>query len=283
MQATKKRKLFIILFSLIFFFTFSGKIHAEQVSEIERDAIILESSNYGYKISLPEYVMSSKNTQIIRNDKYNIYINKTKLNDKYGILTFVFRAKDLIESDSLMIEVPNAVPYDNIIDFNEVNWANTKFMKSFSGGTRNNDTVSIIKVEQMAKYSTFQVGFIYKLEDEDKIDFKMNSISNEDFTKLYNSQDSNFTSEEASIVKHNLESVSSINIKSDSENINFISYSELENTREEKAKDSYNQNKTDGEVVKESKYPWLLPSSIIASIVILAIVIYIMRKYVKNK
>ena len=53
--------------------------------------------------------------------------------------------------------------------------------------------------------------------------------------------------------------------------------------KEENAKDSYNQNKTDGEVVKESKYPWLLPSSIIASIVILAIVIYIMRKYVKNK
>ena len=286
MQIRKKLKWIFTLFITMFIFSVPINIaKAEQVPEQERTAEILMADSKGYSVSLPEYVMNSKNTEIIQNDNYKIYVNKTKLNDDYGILTFVFRADKLVENNSMTIEVPQAVPYKGITDFDEVNWANSIFMKSFSGGTRNNDKIGFFNVENMLKYSTFQFGFIYNLKDEDKIDFKLKDISNEEYEKLKNTTEDSYSTTDTEIVKNILDSESSKNISSDSENVNFIPISEEKEKaeKEENAKDSYNQNKTDGEVVKESKYPWLLPSSIIASIVILAIVIYIMRKYVKNK
>lgn len=283
MQINRKRNLFIILFSLLFFLYSPQLVKAEQVPEAEKTAVIIKSKNKGYSVSLPDYVMKSENTEVIKTDNFDIYVNKTKLNDNYGILTFVFRANKLVESSSMMLEVPNALPYEGIINSSEINWANSIFMDSFTGATRNKDRIATFNVKRMLQYSTFQIGFIYKLEDENKIDFKLKEINEDEYTKLSESTEDEYSEETQKYIKSITESVQSTNIKSDSEKVKFTPLSEAKDKEENGDKDSYNQNKTEGEVVKESKYPWLVPGAIIGSILILLIVIYLARRYVENR
>ena len=227
--------------------------------------------------------MKSENTEVVKTDNFDIYVNKTKINDNYGILTFVFRANKLVESNSMILEVPNALPYEGIIDSSEINWANSVFMDSFTGATRNKDRIATFNVKRMLKYSTFQIGFVYKLEDENKVDFKLKEINEDEYTKLSESTEDEYSEETQKYIKSITESVQSTNIKSDSEKVKFTPLSEAKDKEENGDKDSYNQNKTEGEVVKESKYPWLVPGAIIGSILILLIVIYLARRYVKNR
>lgn len=283
MQINKKRNLFIILFSILFFFSSPQLVKAEQIPDTERTAVIMKSKSEGYSVSLPDYVMKSENTEVIKTDNFDIYVNKTKINDNYGILTFVFRANKLVESNSMILEVPNALPYEGIIDSSEINWANSVFMDSFTGATRNKDRIATFNVKRMLKYSTFQIGFVYKLEDENKVDFKLKEINEDEYTKLSESTEDEYSEETQKYIKSITESVQSTNIKSDSEKVKFTPLSEAKDKEENGDKDSYNQNKTEGEVVKESKYPWLVPGAIIGSILILLIVIYLARRYVKNR
>lgn len=283
MQINRKRNLFIILFSLLFFIYSPQLVKAEQVPEAEKTAVIIKSKNEGYSVSLPDYVMKSENTEVVKTDNFDIYVNKTKINDNYGILTFVFRANKLVESNSMILEVPNALPYEGIIDSSEINWANSVFMDSFTGATRNKDRIATFNVKRMLKYSTFQIGFVYKLEDENKVDFKLKEINEDEYTKLSESTEDEYSEETQKYIKSITESVQSTNIKSDSEKVKFTPLSEAKDKDENGDKDSYNQNKTEGEVVKESKYPWLVPGAIIGSILILLIVIYLARRYVKNR
>jgi len=283
MQINRKRNLFIILFSLLFFLYSPQLVKAEQVPEAEKTAVIIKSKNEGYSVSLPDYVMKSENTEVVKTDNFDIYVNKTKINDNYGILTFVFRANKLVESNSMILEVPNALPYEGIIDSSEINWANSVFMDSFTGATRNKDRIATFNVKRMLKYSTFQIGFVYKLEDENKVDFKLKEINEDEYTKLSESTEDEYSEETQKYIKSITESVQSTNIKSDSEKVKFTPLSEAKDKEENGDKDSYNQNKTEGEVVKESKYPWLVPGAIIGSILILLIVIYLARRYVKNR
>jgi hypothetical protein len=283
MQINRKRNLFIILFSLLFFLYSPQLVKAEQVPEAEKTAVIIKSKNEGYSVSLPDYVMKSENTEVVKTDNFDIYVNKTKLNDNYGILTFVFRANKLVESSSMMLEVPNALPYEGIINSSEINWANSVFMDSFTGVTRNKDRIATFNVKRMLQYSTFQIGFVYKLEDENKIDFKLKEINEDEYTKLSESTEDEYSEETQKYIKSITESVQPTNIKSDSEKVKFTPLSEAKDKEENGDKDSYNQNKTEGEVVKESKYPWLVPGAIIGSILILLIVIYLARRYVKNR
>jgi hypothetical protein len=283
MQINRKRNLFIILFSLLFFIYSPQLVKAEQVPEAEKTAVIIKSKNEGYSVSLPDYVMKSENTEVVKTDNFDIYVNKTKINDNYGILTFVFRANKLVESNSMILEVPNALPYEGIIDSSEINWANSVFMDSFTGATRNKDRIATFNVKRMLKYSTFQIGFVYKLEDENKVDFKLKEINEDEYTKLSESTEDEYSEETQKYIKSITESVQSTNIKSDSEKVKFTPLSEAKDKEENGDKDSYNQNKTEGEVVKESKYPWLVPGAIIGSILILLIVIYLARRYVKNR
>lgn len=283
MQINRKRNLFIILFSLLFFLYSPQLVKAEQVPEAEKTAVIIKSKNEGYSVSLPDYVMKSENTEVVKTDNFDIYVNKIKLNDNYGILTFVFRANKLVESSSMMLEVPNALPYEGIINSSEINWANSVFMDSFTGATRNKDRIATFNVKRMLQYSTFQIGFVYKLEDENKIDFKLKEINEDEYTKLSESTEDEYSEETQKYIKSITESVQSTNIKSDSEKVKFTPLSEAKDKEENGDKDSYNQNKTEGEVVKESKYPWLVPGAIIGSILILLIVIYLARRYVKNR
>lgn len=283
MQINRKRNLFIILFSLLFFLYSPQLVKAEQIPDTERTAVIMKSKSEGYSVSLPDYVMKSENTEVIKTDNFDIYVNKTKINDNYGILTFVFRANKLVESNSMILEVPNALPYEGIIDSSEINWANSVFMDSFTGATRNKDRIATFNVKRMLKYSTFQIGFVYKLEDENKVDFKLKEINEDEYTKLSESTEDEYSGETQKYIKSITESVQSTNIKSDSEKVKFTPLSEAKDKEENGDKDSYNQNKTEGEVVKESKYPWLVPGAIIGSILILLIVIYLARRYVKNR
>ena len=283
MQINRKRNLFIILFSLLFFLYSPQLVKAEQIPDTERTAVIMKSKSEGYSVSLPDYVMKSENTEVIKTDNFDIYVNKTKINDNYGILTFVFRANKLVESNSMILEVPNALPYEGIIDSSEINWANSVFMDSFTGATRNKDRIATFNVKRMLKYSTFQIGFVYKLEDENKVDFKLKEINEDEYTKLSESTEDEYSEETQKYIKSITESVQSTNIKSDSEKVKFTPLSEVKDKEENGDKDSYNQNKTEGEVVKESKYPWLVPGAIIGSILILLIVIYLARRYVKNR
>lgn len=283
MQINRKRNLFIILFSLLFFLYSPQLVKAEQIPDTERTAVIMKSKSEGYSVSLPDYVMKSENTEVIKTDNFDIYVNKTKINDNYGILTFVFRANKLVESNSMILEVPNALPYEGIIDSSEINWANSVFMDSFTGATRNKDRIATFNVKRMLKYSTFQIGFVYKLEDENKVDFKLKEINEDEYTKLSESTEDEYSEETQKYIKSITESVQSTNIKSDSEKVKFTPLSEAKDKEENGDKDSYNQNKTEGEVVKESKYPWLVPEAIIGSILILLIVIYLARRYVKNR
>lgn len=283
MQINRKRNLFIILFSLLFFLYSPQLVKAEQIPDTERTAVIMKSKSEGYSVSLPDYVMKSENTEVIKTDNFDIYVNKTKINDNYGILTFVFRANKLVESNSMILEVPNALPYEGIIDSSEINWANSVFMDSFTGATRNKDRIATFNVKRMLKYSTFQIGFVYKLEDENKVDFKLKEINEDEYTKLSESTEDEYSEETQKYIKSITESVKSTNIKSDSEKVKFTPLSEAKDKEENGDKDSYNQNKTEGEVVKESKYPWLVPGAIIGSILILLIVIYLARRYVKNR
>lgn len=283
MQINRKRNLFIILFSLLFFLYSPQLVKAEQIPDTERTAVIMKSKSEGYSVSLPDYVMKSENTEVIKTDNFDIYVNKTKINDNYGILTFVFRANKLVESNSMILEVPNALPYEGIIDSSEINWANSVFMDSFTGATRNKDRIATFNVKRMLKYSTFQIGFVYKLEDENKVDFKLKEINEDEYTKLSESTEDEYSEETQKYIKSITESVQSTNIKSDSEKVKFTPLSEAKDKEENGDKDSYNQNKTEGEVVKESKYPWLVPGAIIGSILILLIVIYLARRYVKNR
>ena len=283
MQINRKRNLFIILFSLLFFIYSPQLVKAEQVPEAEKTAVIIKSKNEGYSVSLPDYVMKSENTEVVKTDNFDIYVNKTKINDNYGILTFVFRANKLVESNSMILEVPNALPYEGIIDSSEINWVNSVFMDSFTGATRNKDRIATFNVKRMLKYSTFQIGFVYKLEDENKVDFKLKEINEDEYTKLSESTEDEYSEETQKYIKSITESVQSTNIKSDSEKVKFTPLSEAKDKEENGDKDSYNQNKTEGEVVKESKYPWLVPRAIIGSILILLIVIYLARRYVKNR
>ena len=183
----------------------------------------------------------------------------------------------------MILEVPNALPYEGIIDSSEINWANSVFMDSFTGATRNKDRIATFNVKRMLKYSTFQIGFVYKLEDENKVDFKLKEINEDEYTKLSESTEDEYSEETQKYIKSITESVQSTNIKSDSEKVKFTPLSEAKDKEENGDKDSYNQNKTEGEVVKESKYPWLVPGAIIGSILILLIVIYLARRYVKNR
>lgn len=283
MQINRKRNLFIILFSLLFFLYSPQLVKAEQIPDTERTAVIMKSKSEGYSVSLPDYVMKSENTEVIKTDNFDIYVNKTKINDNYGILTFVFRANKLVESNSMILEVPNALPYEGIIDSSEINWANSVFMDSFTGATRNKDRIATFNIKRMLKYSTFQIGFVYKLEDENKVDFKLKEINEDEYTKLSESTEDEYSEETQKYIKSITESVQSTNIKSDSEKVKFTPLSEAKDKEENGDKDSYNQNKTEGEVVKESKYPWLVPGAIIGSILILLIVIYLARRYVKNR
>ena len=283
MQINRKRNLFIILFSLLFFLYSPQLVKAEQIPDTERTAVIMKSKSEGYSVSLPDYVMKSENTEVIKTDNFDIYVNKTKINDNYGILTFVFRANKLVESNSMILEVPNALPYEGIIDSSEINWANSVFMDSFTGATRNKDRIATFNVKRMLKYSTCQIGFVYKLEDENKVDFKLKEINEDEYTKLSESTEDEYSEETQKYIKSITESVQSTNIKSDSEKVKFTPLSEAKDKEENGDKDSYNQNKTEGEVVKESKYPWLVPGAIIGSILILLIVIYLARRYVKNR
>ena len=283
MQINRKRNLFIILFSLLFFLYSPQLVKAEQIPDTERTAVIMKSKSEGYSVSLPDYVMKSENTEVIKTDNFDIYVNKTKINDNYGILTFVFRANKLVESNSMILEVPNALPYEGIIDSSEINWANSVFMDSFTGATRNKDRIATFNVKRMLKYSTFQIGFVYKLEDENKVDFKLKEINEDEYTKLSESTEDEYSEETQKYIKSITESVQSTNIKSDSEKVKFTPLSEAKDKEENGDKYSYNQNKTEGEVVKESKYPWLVPGAIIGSILILLIVIYLARRYVKNR
>ena len=283
MQINRKRNLFIILFSLLFFLYSPQLVKAEQIPDTERTAVIMKSKSEGYSVSLPDYVMKSENTEVIKTDNFDIYVNKTKINDNYGILTFVFRANKLVETNSMILEVPNALPYEGIIDSSEINWANSVFMDSFTGATRNKDRIATFNVKRMLKYSTFQIGFVYKLEDENKVDFKLKEINEDEYTKLSESTEDEYSEETQKYIKSITESVQSTNIKSDSEKVKFTPLSEAKDKEENGDKDSYNQNKTEGEVVKESKYPWLVPGAIIGSILILLIVIYLARRYVKNR
>ena len=273
----------ILLFSLLFFLYSPQLVKAEQIPDTERTAVIMKSKSEGYSVSLPDYVMKSENTEVIKTDNFDIYVNKTKINDNYGILTFVFRANKLVESNSMILEVPNALPYEGIIDSSEINWANSVFMDSFTGATRNKDRIATFNVKRMLKYSTFQIGFVYKLEDENKVDFKLKEINEDEYTKLSESTEDEYSEETQKYIKSITESVQSTNIKSDSEKVKFTPLSEAKDKEENGDKDSYNQNKTEGEVVKESKYPWLVPGAIIGSILILLIVIYLARRYVKNR
>ena len=294
----KKSKILLSAFSILTFAMSMpySTVFAENTSELDLPSVTIKGDK-AYSVTIPKYLEDNKNTQKESNDNFDIYISKLNYNSDYGVVLVGLQAKKNIDTATFSLMVENGEIADSISAeaTPDSNWYYKDLVESVSGGTLEKIPGAFAKMDKIYAGEYIQVGAYYKLENEDKI--KVSYSFDGNYDEILKADEEGTITLEKVLGPNKGTSVKNLKINKKVEFMNFDELSAYIEKEKEAKKSSdeakneinnqisdkkYSSKKSEAKVETKTKYPWLFPSAIGGSILILLIAGLFGVRYIKK-
>ena len=287
----KKSKILLSAFSIL---TFAMSMPSSIVFADDNDTVpyLTFKNGKGYIVDVPPYLKDNNNLVKKENDKFDIYTAKINYNDKYGVVIIGLQAKEALDQATFSAYLENGEIARSVSDkaVKDTHWYVKDLMDSYQGGAFINAPVSFAEMKGIYAGEFIQFGLFYKLENENKVN-------------LYYSFDGTFENISAESDKEKVDKKAILGgVGSSVENLkvnNKVEFKTLEELIEESEKNKeasnadsqnptssldkkYSSKKSEAKIETKTKYPWLFPSAIGGSILILLIAGLFGVRYIKK-
>ena len=288
----KKSKILLSAFSVL---TFAMSMPYSTVFADNNETVpyLTFKNGQGYIVDVPPYLKDNKNLIKSENNQFDIYTAKMNYNDKYGVVIIGLQAKEALDQATFSAYLENGEIARTLGEtaVKDTHWYVQDLMGSYEGGAFVNAPVSFANMKGVSAGEFIQFGLFYKLENESKVklsysfDGTFENISAESEKETVKKE--NVLGGEGTIVK-NLKIDKEAEFKTlnemneEAEKLKNKNTEETTNNQLPNIDKKYSSKKSEAKVETKSKYPWLLPSAIGGSVVILLSAILLGRRYIKK-
>lgn len=288
---TKKSKILLSAFSIL---TFAMAMPSSTVFADDNDPVpyLTFKNGQGYIVDVPPYLKDNNNLVKTENDKFDIYTAKINYNDKYGVVIIGLQAKEALDHATFSAYLENGEIARSVSNkaVKDTHWYIKDLMDSYQGGAFTNAPISFAEMKGIYAGEFIQFGLFYKLENENKVNLH---YSFDGTFKNISAESDKETVDKKTVLGG--EGIPVKNLKTNNK-VEFKTLEELKKEAEKNKKASitepqgqtsnldkkYSSKKSEAKVETKTKYPWLLPSTIGGSVLILFIAGLLGRRYIKK-